>query len=72
MNKKFEIKQTLNGEPDLIPANGLFEWICCDCRLAHHVVLTHQLDTHVLTAYRDDYVTRELRKVGKKKTKKKR
>lgn len=66
-------RQIINGEPFPIALETPFTIICCDCSLAHVYVLSSiEKDTvFLLRGYRDEFVTKDMRRRGRKNARKK-
>ena len=55
-------KHAVSGQEIKLKNGESFDWVCCDCRLAHHIHARYQGGRVVLRVFVDDYMTDILRK----------
>ena len=59
---KFKFLPAENGQPNEVPLGEDYFLACCDCGLAHLFKFQIEKGKLYLIAYRDDHLTKELRK----------
>ena len=61
----------INGQPTHYDTDRIYKGICCDCGLVHLELYSIEKGKVVLTVYRDDHMTTEVRRVMPKRERRK-